>query len=92
MIITMGKSVSKEEQIVIAQNASTGNQDFENQVKLIGSVTIGVLAILTILILLWLYRRCTKRAKSWVQKQMNVRDVEAATVSRNPHPVVFSAV
>lgn len=70
MIITMGKNQSKElnEQIVIAQSGANASS-VETQLNQFSVIVTAVLIIMVIIIMYFLYRKCHKRAKNWVQRQ-----------------------
>lgn len=93
--IVMGKPLSKE--IIIAQNASTGAEGYvETQVKQLTIVSCISLAIVLLVILYFVYRKCNARTKKWIGKQMQSAHTGyaqpgGAVQTTSPHKVVFSA-
>lgn len=68
----MGKSYSKSEEIIIAQNgANNANQSsVEQKLELYGAVVASVLVLLILFAMCFLCKKCKKGATNWAKKEL----------------------
>lgn len=69
----MGKTYSKSEEIIIAQNgANSANfSEIETHMKLYGALSIVIVVLLTGLIMYYCCGACRTRTRGWLRKEMD---------------------
>lgn len=68
----MGKSYSKTEEIVIAQNGanSASTSSLEQKIEMYGITIITILIILFLIALTCVYKNCNKGVRKWARKEL----------------------
>lgn len=86
----MGKNQSKDfkEQIVIAQSGANASS-VEAQLSQFSIIITVVMVTLVIIVMYFIYRKCYKRAKNWVRRQV-VSVTPLDSVQTVPVPSVTS--
>lgn len=87
--LIMGKQVSKQEEIIIAQNGanSASTSNLEVNVKLYGSIMLAVLILLGLLFLYFCAKKCKMASSSWMQHQIKTVHSEIPVVTvQQPQP------
>lgn len=82
----MGKSYSKQEEIVIAQNGANGATSSVSEInanfKLYGTLMLIVFVLLVLMFTYFCMSKCKRHSQKWIQRQ--VRTLVPENISANP--------
>lgn len=90
----MGKSYSKQEEIIIAQNGANNakNSSLEEKIEQYGLWITGILVTILIIISVCVIKKCNRGIKKWTRKEIvsAVSSTQIDKAGQTPAPVQYA--